>query len=446
MSYAPSKIYHPHCQSLENFFSLKANYIFENDEARQLSNFFCLEIQKIINDLEIKKISFPDRHNFFYYSNGKKLKNIHKRCTPFWAACLHVSSTYDVYLKLISPKSLVGQGTYKKIKKSISFMFKWEKNEIIPTQMWLSVHVVPRTKNKEDFKFKEDLKVIEKGLKVLDLIKDLQIPHTLEKKFVFSHPSEPSYDLHWCCADFKNATRTYVLPTHPFMKTTQVVSKKIILNGFLQVGEALLRLHENGFFHGDVKPHNMLIYRNDDGRLEGVLSDFDLCEEIGNVQAKSPFAFYDFSRNFYDIASPFTDVWGFTLSLSSLFFNTSDENYKGFFELFNTACKCVDNETPYQLINFFFSKQQNILLGKMPLENTKSVKNSLIIYKQLLLALLASNHKIMNIFKNNLSFFENLSREDRIRKWRETETKNDLLTMEKTLRVCKQLEQVFTNQ
>lgn len=93
-----------------------------------------------------------------------------------------------------------------------------------------------------------------------------------------------------------------------------LINRLLILSDFLK---ALIALNMNGWCHGDVKTKNVFIALGDNGRKEGLLSDFDHALPLFNLsQMTEPYCMWDTLREQIGLATPFTDIYGFVMTLA----------------------------------------------------------------------------------------------------------------------------------
>ena len=139
---------------------------------------------------------------------------------------------------------------------------------------------------------------------------------------------------------------------------------------FSKLAEALKVLHSLGICHGDIKPDNLIISTDSEGRLILVLIDFGIAERIGNVVKnpqecytwwyRCPELFLDgFLRVFNKeqiLISPPMDFWAFFITFLHVVADKS-VNFLGFrFEEEDDMRRILFNASPVSVITDSLSK------------------------------------------------------------------------------------------
>lgn len=416
-----------HAYSLFNLFASKLRDItFTDQEIHQYTAFFCRQIPKYIG---------CQSPTYVAYANGQKAQNSKKSCTPFWASRLVIYPNNNLYLDLIPPKdfkmSRVFSGTAKTVKLSVSFAFRWAEHNLEPILYSNLQPMLPSTWSvyiKHNKKKADSLKTLKDGYKKHVALTTLGLPNFLEAPFQYPVANKWEYTQTWLNTDALQAIFTGTIPLEPFKNNHLRISKADLLQVMLHTTTCLNHLHQHGTIHNDVKPANMLIAFKD-GTLKGVLADFDLSETIGKSNLKSYF-FWDSSKNFHQVNTPFADIWGFTISLHYLFFKTDKNAQTPFIErAFLGAEKYFLNE------NAFLNDLKSYQAADPQLNHAFEA------YKNLLLKLLKSNIALHKALKNSAtaSLLTKGSTQERLNHWHDLQKKLSILTLSEVYHDCHKL-------
>ena len=102
------------------------------------------------------------------------------------------------------------------------------------------------------------------------------------------------------------------------LSKTRPLSKNAQLNIVLDVAKTLALFHERGYIHRDVKPLNILLGFDEEKKVTGFLSDFDLATKAGFVDFIGPYMYWDESSQAGWVL-PSCDCYGLGMALGELF-------------------------------------------------------------------------------------------------------------------------------
>lgn len=248
---------------------------------------------------------------------------------PYWDARVVIDLNKIVKLQLIPKDGFFDKGSYKIVKKAVTVQFKFTGVSLTELKSnWTVLILAKQTEGKaksteehltDDF-FIDDALFnhlnCQRGVKKLKKLLDLNCPNLIELPMVYpTNPFQASQA--WYNTSLLRAMedRSFFIDRFEALETT--ISSQEILNVMLDIGEAIKHLHLHGYVHCDVKPANMLA-AFEEGQLKGKLADLDLVTSIGDKFEGDPYPFRATSHILHGLATPFSDVYGFMVSMAPL--------------------------------------------------------------------------------------------------------------------------------
>jgi len=291
-----------------------------NDDIRKCSELIItkiFEFQKEMgfDDKRIRKTTKITDANSYNFESG----------LPFTFNLKRIND-HIVKIQIFGPSAIekfeLGKGSYKKTKKSISFIVDLQGHE--PIQHYDSViqRSVQIYRNPENNSITTCL---EKHKKLLDKLgQDVKIVPVPEYRVYMTKQKKYRFELEqkWYPGDLYQAIEMGKLPLKMYgddrnERELDFVDKFAVLR---DVAQTLHKIHKEAFVVRDIKPANILVKLDDQVNVAGYLFDFDLMQLIGlgDKDDVEDYYYYDAcSREM--LVTPSTDIYGLALSAAEAF-------------------------------------------------------------------------------------------------------------------------------
>lgn len=368
--------------NLENILSYKINKPLESSG---LTSHETQVINQKISSIIVKSIKNSQytqkRHsiNLTNYSFTFNLSFLNKTC-----AKIHL------YLPGELKTALLGEGSKKKVKKSITLII-----ELANNLMFSKIKETTIQRIKKDIELDEAIEGVKMHKKIHSLLgaKNRFISEPPEMRFYFSSKKRMQRlemeQIRYEAGDLRTAIKNGLC----LYSTIKVLA---------DIATVLNAMHEIGYVHSDVKNLNILLSETSKNNFIGILNDFDFTQKLGlSDTIGEDYCYWDDLR-LEGITTPYTDVYGLVLSIGEClipyFFNRREEleefrlnilNNRIFNEDNKRFIRCID----YSIDSFEGEKSfelKNFIL-RLCLENTSNmttISDSVKMYNSIITAAL----------------------------------------------------------
>lgn len=243
-------------------------------------------------------------------------------------------------LQVIDPK-VIGKGSYKKVKKSIKIFIPLIRSPTSTIQHQAEVITRTRGESSADsvtagmILHQEIVGLVGPGVRLVPPAESFptmtqhchvegpvtarQAAHgitaadTMQKRVRLETTQE------WFNGDLHIANKTSSMPTSIDDDTPRhSLTFEDRLNISIDVTQSLAAMHAVDIVHRDVKPANVLLKIEADGKVHGYLADFDLATRKGMTDITNSYHYWDFCSK-HGYASPSSDGYGIAMTLAETF-------------------------------------------------------------------------------------------------------------------------------
>lgn len=293
---------------------------FKNKELSDLELCLCREV----NSLSLE----PDK----FKGKSRRLAPSEKEyaiATPSNSRVRHVRPDFLVWLEMAkdgqsldllmvpseSQISALAEGSYKRVFRAREFHIPFQISEgkrLVQARPMILFEAIGKRKHVEKGI------ILQRSLLRLPGVKLAELPHKrLPSTDIPATESPFEAKQRWYPCSLAHAVDKGTLPLDVIPEAPTVnVSLVDLMSALVDVARSLEAFLEAGISHCDVKPDNILLSRCDSGKIEGILSDFDLTCHFGS-HFKSDYCYWDPAARDGWI-TPCTDAYGLAMSLGEV--------------------------------------------------------------------------------------------------------------------------------
>jgi serine/threonine protein kinase len=271
----------------------------------------------------------PESQNKYRYSQDKtdlsSVSSDNSVTFPFPLFLKRNGKDKHKELKVYFLNKEIGQGTFKKVYKTILFTF--------------SLGISPSTVN---YSFKATAKPVDENKDILRVLRD----EISNAQRIFRKIEKPTKMLKWekICdqckllileqdlaqGDLSSLSHTKKIPENHFFNSKNIpFDYNMRIEVLKDVIADLQKLHDKRFQYGDLNPHNILVtYDPRTGKCSGHLGDFSWTREAIKLAEKPepPRDYWDSIGNSFAVTH-YTDIYGLVMTIGSTFLGSRFSRY-----------------------------------------------------------------------------------------------------------------------